>query len=184
MNNGRQEPITRNHLTIKEHKMTEALENDIGIEKKAKINYHAPVREFDNKTHLITSIGFTAKAIEKYEIIWPIPSNDEDCKERYDCPLSTLIEAGVRQFSTRPDYKFVGFTDEGELKPEGHEAMQTLADGYEVGKRSAGPNQKVMAAKATQAEADLGMTMEEMVAKMKAMKEQGLLVDDIPDESA
>ena len=150
-------------------------ENENGSDKKAEINYHAPVREFDNKTHLVTNIGFTAKAEERYQIIWPIPSTDEECQKRYDCPLSTLVEAGIRQFSTRPDYKFVGFEEDGTLKPEGHEAMQTLADGYEVGKRTAGPSQKIMASKAKTAEAELGMTVEEMVATMKKLKEEGVL---------
>ena len=150
--------------------MTE--ENDTA---KREIDYHAPVREFDNKTHLITSIGFTAKSDEKYEIIWLIPSTDEECQGRYDCDLAVLVQAGVRQLSTRPDYKTVGFEEDGTLKPEGHEAMQTLADGYEIGKRVVGTGQKVMAQKAKKAEEDLGMTIDEMVAKMKAMKEQGLL---------
>lgn len=143
---------------------------------KREIDYHAPVREFDNEKHLVTNIGFTAKSDEKYQVIWLIPSTDEECQTRYDSPLSALIEAGVRQLSTRPDYKFVGFEEDGTLKPQGHEAMQTLADGYEMGKRtSAGPNQKIMAKKAKDAENELGMSMEEMVAKMKSLKEQGLL---------
>lgn len=171
--------------------MTEGTEGN--GESKREIDYHAPVREFDNKTHLVTNIGFTAKSDEKYQVIWLIPKTDEECQKRYDSPLSALVEAGVRQLSTRPDYKSVGFYTEddkdsagikikksdplyGELKPEGHEAMQTLADGYEMGKRSAaGPNQKIMAKKAKDAESELGMTMEQMVAKMKALKEQGLL---------
>ncbi|MBA7692949.1 hypothetical protein ES703_101523 [subsurface metagenome] len=150
---------------------------DNRTDKKAEIEYHAPVREFDNQTHLVTNIGFTAKAMERYQIIWPIPSTEEECKARYDCPLSALIEAGIRQFSTRPDYKFVGFEEDGTLKPEGHVAMQTLADGYEVGKRTAGPTQKIMAAKAKQAEEELGMTHDQMVATLKRMKAEGKLDD-------
>ncbi len=161
---------------------------------KREIEYHAPVREFDNKKHLVTNIGFTAKAAEKYQIIWLVPETDEECEERYDCKLIELISAGVRQLSTRPDYKTVGFYAAGDidsngvkiakdsvfigtLKPEGHEAMQSLADGYQVGKRVVGTGQKVMAQKAVAAEKELGMSMEEMVAKMKAMKADGLLTD-------
>ena len=144
---------------------------------KREIDYHAPVRDFDNTRHLTTSIGFTAKSDEKYEIIWLIPSTDEECQERYDCPLSTLIEAGVRQLSTRPDYKYVGFEENGTPKEEGHQALQSLADGYQVGTRAIGTGQKVMAQKAKKAEEELGMTMDQMVAKMKELKEAGLLED-------
>lgn len=173
--------------------MTEQVEsNGNGKGKKDEINYHAPVREFDNTKTLITNIGFTAKVLEKYQILWPVPTTDEECQARYECPLAKLVEAGVRQLSTRPDYKSVGFynieeTVNGEkltkdsplvgtLKPNGHEAMQALADGYTVEARATGgATNKVMAQKAKNAEAELGMTMEQMVAKMKELKEAGML---------
>lgn len=143
---------------------------------KKEINYHAPVYEFDNKKTVVTNVGFTAGAVEKYQIAWLVPKTDEEAKERYDCTLNDLVAAGVRQFSTRPDYKTVGFDDDGNLKPEGHEAMQSLADGYKFGARaSGGPTQKVMAQKAKSAESELDMSLEEMVAKMKELKEQGLV---------
>lgn len=145
------------------------------------IEYHAPVREFDNTKNLITRIGFTAKADEKFEILWSIPESDEECQERYDCSLAVLIQAGIRQFSTRPDYKDSGFfTDPdkanyGGLKEDGHEAMQTLADGYKVGARVVGVSQKAVVQKVKQAEAELGMSHDEMVSKLKEMQEAGLL---------
>lgn len=146
-------------------------------DKKRKIDYHAPVCEFDNEKSVVTNIGFTAKSDEKYQIVWLIPSTDEECQERYDAPLSALIEAGVRQLSTRPDYKTVGFNDDGTLKSKGHKAMQVMADGYQIGKRIAGVGQKIMAQKAKKAEDELGMTIEEQVALIKSMKEKGLLED-------
>ena len=143
---------------------------------KREILYHAPVIEFDNKHTLITNIGYTAKADEKFQIAWPVPTTDEEAQTRYECPLADLVEAGIRQLSTRPDYKAVGFDEDGNLKPDGHLAMQTLADGYKVGQRAvAGASVKVMAQKAKKAEADLGMTLEQMVAKMQEMKEAGML---------
>ena len=86
-----------------------------------------------------------------------------------------MIQAGVRQFSTRPDYKTVGFEDDGTLKDNGHEAMQDLADGYKVGARVVGVSQKATVAKVKKAEAELGMSFDEMAAKMAEMKEAGLL---------
>ncbi len=145
------------------------------------ISYHAPVREFDNTKNMITRIGFTAKADEKFEILWPIPESDEESQERYDCSLAVLIQAGIRQFSTRPDYKETGFyTDPdkenyAQLKPNGHEAMQKLADDYKVGARVVGVSQRIIVQKVKEAENELGMSHAEMVAKMKEMKEAGLL---------
>lgn len=150
-------------------------ENTEVTEDRREIEYHAPVREFDNTKNLMTNIGFTAKSDEKYQILWLIPSTDEECQERYDCSLAVLIQAGVRQFSTRPDYKTVGFNDDGTLKEGGHEAMQDLADGYKVGARVVGVSQKVLAQKAKKAEETLGMSIEEMTAKMLEMKEAGML---------
>lgn len=144
-------------------------------EEKKEIVYHPAVRAFDNKTTLITNVGFTAKADERFEILWMVPTTDEEAKDRYSCDLATLITAGIRQFSTRPNYKDVGFEEDGELKPNGHQAMQDLADGYEVGQRAAGPSQKIMAQKAKKAEAELDMTMEEMIETFKRLKEDGLI---------
>lgn len=144
-------------------------------ESKREIDYHAPVVEFDNTKTLITNIGFTAKSDEKFQIAWLIPSTDEEAKDRYDCDLAVLIQAGIRQFSTRPDYKEVGFEADGTLKEDGHEAMQELADGYKVGARVVGVSQKKIVADVKKAEADLGMSHSEMVAKMQEMKEAGLL---------
>jgi hypothetical protein len=135
-------------------------------EKKKEIQYHAPVVGFDNEHSVVTSIGFTAKAEEKFQIVWPVPTSDEDCQERYDCSLDTLIAAGVRQLSTRPDYKTVGFDDDGFLKDGGHEAMQTLADGYKVGaRRVGGPTQKAKAADMDEiAAAAKGLSKAEIIA--------------------
>ena len=150
-------------------------ENNSNDTDKREITYHPAIREFDNTKNLITNIGFTAKADEKYEILWPIPSDDAGCMERYDCSLAVLIQAGVRQFSTRPDYKTVGFEDSGDLKDEGHEAMQVLADGYKVGARVVGVSQKKIVADVKAAEAELDMTFDEMTIMLKEMKADGKL---------
>ena len=134
------------------------------------------VRAFDNSKTLITTVGFCKGAKERYEILWMIPQNEEECQERYGIPLRDLVAAGVRNLSTRPPYQLVGWDKEGNLLPNGHKAMQELADGYKPGQRQAtGTSVKAMAKKAKKAEAELGMSLEEMVAKMKAMKEEGLL---------
>jgi len=155
-------------------------DNGNGDEKR-EIDYHAPVREFDNTRHLVTNVGFTAKSDEKFQILWLIPSTDEEAKERYNCSLTVLIQAGVRQFSTRPNYKDIGFFCDvdkesyGELKENGHQLMQDVADKYKVGARLVGASQKVLAEKAKVAEDETGMTIEEMQAKILEMKEAGLL---------
>ena len=143
--------------------------------KKKEIEYVPAVREFDNAKTLITSVGFTAGAKVRYEILWPIPSTDEEAQERYDCTLADLITAGVRQYSTRPDYKAVGFDDDGNLKPDGHEEMQKLADGYKVGQRQVGTGAKAVVKTVKAAEKQLDMSLDEMVKKLAELKEQGLL---------
>lgn len=143
--------------------------------KKEEIEYVPAVREFDNTRTLITNVGFTAGAKVRYEVIWDIPATDKEAQARYDCTLQDLIAAGVRQYSTRPDYKAVGFDDDGNLKPDGHEEMQKLADGYKVGQRAVGTGAKAVVQKVKRTEAELGMTFDEMAAKIKEMQEQGLL---------
>lgn len=157
-------------------KSTNKKESTMSEDKKREITYEPAIREFDNSRTLITNIGFTAKSDVKYEIIWDIPATDEEAKDRYDCTLQDLVTAGVRQLSTRPDYKSVGFDENtGELKDGGHEAMQTLADGYKVGQRQVGVSQKATVAKVKKAEADLDMSLDDMLKKMAELKSQGLL---------
>ena len=139
---------------------------------------HVPaVRVFDNTREIITNIGVSRGAKTRYEIIFPIPKTDEESTNRYGCPLSTLIEAVVRQFATRVDYKAVGFDDAGNLKPGGHQAMQDLADGYTIGRKSdptkAEEKMAMAAMKATAKE--LGMSPNELMSKLKALQEAGLV---------
>lgn len=157
--------------TLKIERINKMSEN----EKNREIVYEPAVREFDNNSTLITNIGFTAKSDTKYEILWQIPQTDEEAKERYDCELKDLITAGVRQLSTRPDYKSVGFNEDGTLKEDGHQAMQDLADGYKVGQRQVGVSQKATVQKVKKAEGELGMSLDEMVKKMAELKAQGML---------
>jgi hypothetical protein len=143
---------------------------------KKEIEYVAPVVEFDNTKAIVTSIGFNKGAETRYQIVWPVPSTDAESNARYGCPLADLITAGVRKLSTMPDYPAVGFNPDGTLKEGGHAAMQSLADGYKPGRRAAAdPSAKITVAKVKSAEADLGMDFNAMVAKMKELKEAGLL---------
>ena len=114
---------------------------------KREIEHIAGVKPDDGRPYLHTNIGFERASEVKYEIYWLIPATDEEAKERYDCNLATLVESGVRQLTTRPDYKGVGFEDNGELKEGGHEAMQQHADNYKVGARVAGEGVKSKAKK-------------------------------------
>ena len=155
---------------------TDTETTEVEAEVKGKAPAIPAIREFDNESTLITNVGFKRGSEDRYEILWMIPKDEEECQDRYGCPLSDLITAGVRNLSTRPPYQLVGFDEAGNLKAEGHEAMQQLADDYKPGQRAAGgPTQKAMAAKAKNAEAELGMSMEAMVEKMKALKEEGLI---------
>ena len=146
---------------------------------KREIEHIAGVKPDDGKPYLHTNIGFDRGREVKYEIYWLIPATDEECKDRYDCDLATLVESGVRQLTTRPDYKGVGFTEEGELKDGGHEAMQEHADNYKVGARVAGEGVKSKAQKHSKMVEKYGGGSEaELQAKLDKLEElekQGLL---------
>ena len=144
---------------------------------KKEITYVPAVREFDNTKSLITNVGSARGVSTRYEIIFDIPETDVACVARYGIPLTDLISAGVRQLSTHVDYASVGFDEVGNLKEGGHEAMQTLADGYTVGRKSdpvkAADKKAIADVKNTASE--LKMTVAEMMAKMKELKELGML---------
>ena len=146
---------------------------------KREIEHIAGVKPDDGKPYLHTNIGFDRSSDVKYEIYWLIPATDEEAKDRYDCDLATLVESGVRQLTTRPDYKGVGFTEEGELKDEGHEAMQAMADNYKVGARVAGEGIKSKAVKHSKMVEKYGGGSEaELQAKLDKLEEleaKGLL---------
>ena len=148
-------------------------------DKKREIEHIAGIKPDDGKAYLHTNIGFSRSSDVKYEIYWLIPTNDEEAQARYDCNLATLVESGVRQLTTRPDYKGVGFTEAGDLKPEGHEAMQAMADNYKVGARVAGEGVKSKAKKhSAMVEKYGGGSEDELQAKLDKLEEltkQGLI---------
>ena len=155
---------------------------------KREIEHIAGNKPDDGKEYLHTAIGFGRKPSEKYEVYWLLPVTDikdelkslsDECQERYDCDLVSLIEFGVRQLTTRPDYKTVGFTEDGELKPQGHENMQAMADNYKVGARAVGTSVKAKAkdldAVMATAEASSVEELKAKLAKMKELEEKGLI---------
>lgn len=96
---------------------------------------------------LVTLIGFKRGAKTVYEIIWPVPTNEEEAQKRYACSLETLIISGVRALATRPNYQDEGFDAEGNFleagidaegnpTKDGQEKMQDLADSYKTGQRT------------------------------------------------
>lgn len=156
--------------------MNETTSTDNGKDtEKREIIYIEPVVPFNEASDVITYIGSSPSDDTKYGIVWSVPVTDEEAKDRYDCSLNDLIRAGVRQFTTRPNYKTVGFDENGTLVDGGHEAMQQLADSYKCGTRR-GPSKsdKKLAAELKSAGiADVAA----LKAKLEKMKELGLLDD-------
>lgn len=147
-------------------------------DEKKVIEHVAPVREFDNTRTVVTRIGYERGSSIRYEIVFDVPRTDDEAKTRYDCTLAELVAMGVKQITTRPDYKTVGFDADGNLKPNGHNEMQKLADGYKVGARvSGGPTQKAKVAGYNEIQdASGGMSTEEikaLVAKEAARRAKG-----------
>lgn len=136
------------------------------------IEHIAGVKPDDGRTYIHTLIGFARGAPTKYEVYLPVPRTDEEAKVDYGCTLNDLVEYGVRQLSTRPDYKTVGFNDDGTLKEGGHEAMQAMADNYKVGARAIGTGVKTKAKKLDNLVTEYGAGSEdELVAKLAKLKE-------------
>lgn len=150
--------------------MPNGTEND----KKEEVVNTPAVRVFDLKSgaDIITNIGYERGSKLRYEIIFPVPKTDEAAKERYDCTLADLISSGVRQFSTRPAYKPVGWDDKGNLLPGGHEAMQKVADTYKPGQRVAGGGQKAKLAAETKRADSAENTIAEQTALIEKLKSQ------------
>lgn len=163
---------------------------------KKEFEYIPAIREFDNQRTMITNIRNPLNKDQFFEILWDVPqmadgveAAEAQCKERYDCDLQTLIEAGIRNFTTRPDYLAVGFEfaqdEKGNdirkqpvaLKSNGHEEMQTLADGFQPGRtQRTGESVKAKAAKADQMDkklAEYGVTDLEVI--LARAKEMGLI---------
>ena len=172
---------------------------------KPEIVYHPRTREIAGKegeTFIVTNPGFTQKCLNKYEVVFElfqIPAEcfetcealseiDAACKARYDGGLNDVLTAGVRQLTTRPNYKVAGFGTEpqnvtetedpdkpgkpfidAELLEGGHEAMQKAADEYKIGRQAVGESVKKKAAKYDELEtklAESGKTIEELLADL------------------
>ena len=150
--------------------------------KEEKVN--PPVVEYDRERYLVTRIRNPLDPEAADEIVWLVPQSDEECQERYGCDLKILIAAGVRNFTTRPDYYQSGYEGEtvdgkfvpSERKADAQEQMQGLADAYQPGRvATAGPSQKAKAKKHDELaklskEVEGGeMSPEDFLAKAKEM---------------
>ena len=110
-----------------------------------------------------------------------------------DTAPQALLDRLVGTMFTAPDYHSVLCYQIGDIEPDGvkivdnasdwfkvtkdngHELAQSLADGFTIGQRAAGPSQKKIVAEAKQAEKATGMSTAEMAAKILEMKSAGLL---------
>lgn len=124
-----------------------------------------PIGEDD----VVTSIGSGRGANTKYEVVFPVMLDEEFLKERYNMTLLEMVQAGVRQISTRPDYG-PAFLADGTVD---HAAMQKIADEYKPGNRiAAGPKVTKEQAKLGRAVAkeSVGLSQEEIMAAIAAAK--------------
>lgn len=147
-----------------------------------------PFTERGNEGYLITNIdlGFAKVAGtdvtgepfdgSKHEIYWPRPlvashdsmeSLSDECKSFWgdQADLQTIIDAGIAQLMTRPNYKAAA--SDKETEEEKHAAAQDYATNYEVGRRATtgpGVKKKATAYDALQKEAEeLGLTMDQIL---------------------
>ena len=150
--------------------------------------------------YIIGTTGSCKKCLNKYELVALVPNCEtlsiEDVAtflaENWNLSLQECINQGIRHLTYKPDYHGVGYDYDAEptttedptkpgspfadhpLKPEGHEAMQLLLDGYKAGQRTTTPGLKKKAAEmdslnAELAEAEMDMpALRAMIAKAKA----------------
>lgn len=97
---------------------------------------HPAIREFSNEDNFIATTGFKRGAMNRYEVLWPVPKTDKECQERYGKDLAFFIRQGVKETSHAPDYKSMLVSDE--YSEAGHKACQKLADEYKPGNRATG----------------------------------------------
>lgn len=129
-----------------------------------KVN-HPAIRTFDNEKTYIAKTGAFKGAINRYEIIWPVPQTDEEAMERYNCNLSKIIELGIQIFSHAPDYASL-FDGKDQYSVELHQGLQDLADAQKAGMRKTGKSaqmkaEAVVGRKAIESANALGFTNQE-----------------------
>jgi hypothetical protein len=119
------------------------MENETKVEKTpAKvITYVDPIINAGDDD-VVTHIGVSRGASVKYGVVFPVLNDADFIKERYNMTILELLQAGVRQLSTRPNYDSA-FGADGSVD---HAKLQAIADSYKPGSRvSAGPKVKVTA---------------------------------------
>ena len=132
------------------------------------IEYHDPIINA-GADDVITYIGATRGASVKYGVVFPVMVDEEFLKERYNMTLLEVVQAGVRQISTRPNYD-AAFAPDGTVDQA---KMQEIADGYKPGSRmAAGPKVTKEQAKIGRAVAKSaeGLSMEEIQEAIAAAK--------------
>ena len=132
------------------------------------IEYVEPITAV-GQDDVVTYIGETRGASIKYGVVFPVMVDEDFLKERYNMTLLEIVQAGVRQISTRPNYS-AAFGADGSVD---HAKMQEIADGYKPGSRAAaGPKvtkEQAKVGRAIAKEAE-GLTMEELRAAVAAAK--------------
>jgi hypothetical protein len=151
------------------------MENETKVEKKPvkEINYIDPITAA-NDEDVVTHIGVSRGASTKYGVVFPVFSQDgkvdfDLMKERYNMSELELVQAGIRQLSTRPNYDSA-FGADGSVD---HAKLQEIADNYKPGSRvSAGPKVTKEAAKMGRmvAKEAGGLSTEEIMEAIAAAK--------------
>jgi hypothetical protein len=118
---------------------------------------------------VVTHIGVSRGASVKYGVVFPVLNDADFIKERYNMTILELLQAGVRQLSTRPNYDSA-FGADGSVD---HAKLQEIADNYKPGSRvSAGPKVTKEAAKMGRmvAKEAGGLSTEEIMEAIAAAK--------------
>lgn len=151
-----------------------------------------PYADRGNDGYLITNIdlGYSKDPVmvgdqqcdgSKHEVYWFRPrvadhtdldSLSAECVAQWgeQGDLQAIIDAGVCQLMTRPNYKAAA--EDKDTESNKHEAAQGMATDYQIGRKSVGTpgmKKKAQAYDALQREAeDLGLSMDEILEKLRS----------------
>ena len=160
--------------------------------KKPELEYVAPILEgFNNEDYLVTNIDLgkdnTRFSIAVSRVRVDQATDLDDLNQRLidswgeQCDLQAMIDNGLKQLSTRPNFKAAAADAiaSGDWS-EAHKLAQSAMSDYRPGRKATtGTTAKATIAKAkalTGEARDLGFdNLDDMLAKVKLLKEQGLI---------
>lgn len=119
---------------------------------------------------------------EKVEIAMPVPQNEAELQKFYEADFKSAMAVFVRTLGTRPNWKEI-VTEAIASGKSREDAYNDLADvvanlTVKRGATVGSGGQKAKAKKAATLEAEIGLTMDQMIQAVALSKSQGISIDE------